>query len=73
MKRILLILCILVGFIYLSDCKDKKKENKSLQAGIVTFSKGDIRRTDFSWDTAAAQLYDLLKSTAGEQEAPDHD
>lgn len=43
MKRILLILCILVGFIYLSDCKDKKKENKSLQAGIVTFSKGDTK------------------------------
>ena len=41
MKRILLILCILFSFILLSDCKDKKKENKSLQAGIVTFSKGD--------------------------------
>lgn len=27
----------------MSDCKDKKKENKSLQAGIVTFSKGDVK------------------------------
>ena len=43
MKRILLILCILFSFIFLSDCKDKKKENKSLQAGIVTFSKGEVK------------------------------
>lgn len=43
----------------------------ALRASLIV--KGDIRRTDFSWDTAAAQLYDLLKSTAGEQEAPDHD
>ncbi len=27
----------------MSDCKDKKKENKSLQAGVVTFTKGDTK------------------------------
>lgn len=43
MKRILLILCILFSFVFLSDCKDKKKENKSLQAGVVTFTKGDTK------------------------------
>lgn len=43
MKRILLILCILFSFVFYANCKDKKKENKSLQAGIVTFSKGDTK------------------------------
>jgi hypothetical protein len=41
MNRILLILCIILNIFFYLNCKDKKKENKNLQAGVVTFAKGD--------------------------------
>ncbi len=41
MKRILLILCIIFLFVLNTNCKDKKKEVTNLQAGVITFNKGD--------------------------------
>ena len=41
MKRILVSLCMILGLVLYVNCKEKKKEDKSLQAGYVTFAKGD--------------------------------
>lgn len=41
MKRIVLNLCIVLSLVFYINCKEKKKEDNSLQAGFVTFVKGD--------------------------------
>ncbi|MBP9886602.1 MAG: FecR domain-containing protein [Leptospiraceae bacterium] len=41
MKHILFILCTIFLFVLNTNCKDKKKEVTHLQAGVVTFNKGD--------------------------------
>lgn len=41
MKKVLLLFCIILSLLFYANCKEKKKENKSLQAGVVTFNKGD--------------------------------
>lgn len=39
--RATLILCTVLLFVFYTNCKDKKKETTNLQAGVVTFNKGD--------------------------------
>jgi len=52
---------------------EKLYRSPELRADLV--AKGFTRRLDFSWDAAAAQLYNLLKTAAagGEKQASSHD
>lgn len=41
-----------------------EKLYRSPELRVDLMAKGHIRRLDFSWDAAAAEVYDLLKSAA---------
>jgi len=46
----------------IAEALEKLYRSPELRADLM--AKGHARRLDFSWDSAAARLYDLLKSAA---------